>query len=450
MVNLKNPIVTPKQKHSLSLVYRNSDQTVPEKLMQPLNVAIVVSLVIHGVAGYGLPSLPFFQRPSIPKEVRIVELTPQEQSRIRRDAPPLPPSVSGVPLPGVPNPQGTAVNPGLYNFGTGTSSNNLGGGRTNFSAIPGFPTFNPDSQEDFNLNQGRQWSVGRFGSNGQFVVPEEDNSPPRNTQPQTGIPRDTPQAPPPLRQFERFTNADNFTTGGQALFSRSLPLATPSPSPSNTPSPSPSVAVTPSPSPSVAVTSSPSPSPSSGGDTGVAVNPTPTSSPSPSPGNNGEAGNPGGNNSDNSDNNGNGGTPSPNGVIPSPNGVTPNPLLAFDPRQTELTADGLSIGFTDFLGEGNEALLQKDRQMQLTLEVPYPSAACGPQLGGTAILGVILNEEGKISKGPAILQSSGYEIFNQAAIEAAKVYTQFTPAKVYIITVPFAYKPEACSGGSNE
>jgi outer membrane biosynthesis protein TonB len=63
---------------------------------------------------------------------------------------------------------------------------------------------------------------------------------------------------------------------------------------------------------------------------------------------------------------------------------------------------------------------------------------------------MILNEEGMISKGPAILQSSGYGIFNQAAIEVAKAYTQFSPAKVYIVTVPFAYSPEVCPGGSNE
>jgi TonB family protein len=441
MVNLETPIPTSKPKNSLSLVYRNSDQTVPEKLLQPLNVAIVVSVVIHGVAGYGLPSLPFFQRPSVPKEVRIVELTPQEQSRIRRDAPPLPPSVSGVPLPGVPSQQGTAVNPGLYNFGTGTSSNNLGGGRTNSSAIPGFPTFNPGSQRGFNPNQGRQWSAGSFGSNGQFTVPGEGEDVQRNTQPQTVIPRETPQSPPPLRQFERFTTADNFTTGSRSIFSRSLPPATPSPTPSNTPSPSPSVAVTPSPSPSVAVSPSPSPSPSSDSGTGVAVNPSPTVSPSPT--NNNSTGGNGGTGSSEGNNSGNG-----NPITPE--NLTPNPLLAFNPSQTELTADALSIGFTDFLGEGNEVLLQKDRQMQLTLDVPYPSEACGQQLGGTAILGVILNEEGKISKGPAILQSSGYGIFNQAAIEAAKAYTQFSPAKVYIVTVPFAYSLEVCAGGSNE
>jgi len=449
MVNLETPIATPKPKNSLSLVYRNSDRSLPEKLFQPLNVAIVVSVVIHGVAGYGLPSLPFFQRPPVLKEVRIVELTPQEQSRIRREAPPLPPSVSGVPLPGVPSQQGN-VNPGFSNFGipSNNSANNFGrrnfNGGSNFGSgsstvIPGNPTL--DDRRAFNLGQSRQWTNGDFGGNGQFIVPGD--SPPRTP----NIPRETPQAPPPLRQFERFTTADNFTTGGRSIFNhlsrQTSPRNTSSPSPN--PSSSPLAAITPSPSPSVAITPSPSPSGSDGG-TGVAVNPTPTSSPSPSPGNNGGSGSPG----NSGENNGNGGSVSPNGVIPNPNGVTPNPLLAFDPRQTELTEDGLSIGFTEFLGEGNEVLLQQDRQVKLTLDVPYPSVACGQQLGGTTILGMILNEEGVISKGPAILQSSGYGIFNQAAIDAAKAYTQFSPAKVYIVTVPFAYSPEVCPGGSNE
>ncbi len=481
MVNLETSIAPPKPKNSLSLVYRNSDQSLPEKLFQPLNVAIVVSVVIHGVAGYGLPALPFFQRPPIPKEVRLVELTPQEQSRIRREAPPLPPSVSGVPLPGVPSQQGTAVNPGLYNFGleapsnnsannsTNNSTNNFGGrnfssgnnfGGSSYTTIPGNPT--PDDRSAFNPGQSRQWTTGGFGGNGQFMVPGD--SPPRTS----NRPRETPQAPQPLRQSERFITADNFTTRGRSIFSRSFTPATPSPTPSNTPSPSPNsspspdsspsplAAITPFPSPSVAVTPSPSPSPSGsdggsdGGGTGVAVNPTPTSSPSPSTGNNGGTDNPGNNGGNGDENNGDGGSASPNGVTPSPDSVTPNPLLAFNPSQTELSEDGLSIGFTDFLGEGNEVLLQQDRQVKLTLDVPYPSEACGQKLGGTTIVGMILNEEGVISKGPAILQSSGYEIFNQAAIEAAKAYNEFSPAKVYVITVPFAYSPEVCPGGSNE
>ncbi len=455
MVNLETPIPTPKPKNSLSLVYRNSDQSVSEKLLQPLNVAIVVSVVIHGVAGYGLPSLPFFQRPSVPKEVRIVELTPQEQSRIRRDAPPLPPSVSGVPLPGVPNQQGTAVNPGLYSFVPGTPSNNFGSGssgRTNFPSASN--PWNILGNEDNQARQGTSTNNLGIGSSGRTNSPNVSN-------PRSILGNEENQAREGSRQLitteleglDASTTTGNFRIGGRSIFNRffrqTSPSNIPSPSPliavapstSPTSSPSPLAAISPSPSPSVTLSPSPSPSGSDVG-TGMVVNPSPTSSPSPSTGNNGETGTPG-NSGENSGNGGNGGSV-------SPNGVTPNPLLAFDPSQTELTEDGLSIGFTDFLGEGNEVLLQQDRQVKLTLDVPYPSEACGPQLGGTAILGMILNEEGAITKGPTILQSSGYGIFNQAAIEAAKAYPQFSPAKVYIVTVPFAYSPEVCPGGSNE
>jgi outer membrane biosynthesis protein TonB len=120
-----------------------------------------------------------------------------------------------------------------------------------------------------------------------------------------------------------------------------------------------------------------------------------------------------------------------------------------NPTNTDLTQDGLSSNFVSFLGAGNDDFLKQDQQVKLTLDkVPYPIEACVPRLGGTAILGVITDRAGAISKGPEILQSSGYGIFNQAAIAAATTYTNFTPTKVYIITVPFAYSPETCPGVS--
>ena len=103
------------------------------------------------------------------------------------------------------------------------------------------------------------------------------------------------------------------------------------------------------------------------------------------------------------------------------------------------------------MGAGNEQFLQPDKQVKVTLEVKYPPEACVLKLDKpvTAIFGVIIDEAGTIAKGPEMIQSSGYGIFNEAAQAATIAYAQFTPAKVYIVTVPFVYSPDACAGVSN-
>lgn len=412
MVNLKTPpteVVTPQNK--LSLVYRDSDKTLPQKLLQPLNIAIVVSAVLHGVIGYGAPALPFLQRPTPPQEVKIMQLTPQEQSRIRRDVQPLPPAVTGVPIPNAPG-QGRTIPPGF------SGNNNF----NNSSRFGGFPTFDPDDSQTFVQRNPRQFA-GTFGSGvPQFTIPTNPGTVPTNEQRPAVVPRETPAPNVPVRRSDRFITAENFSTGGRSL----SPFPTPSPT-----------TATPTPTPTPTTNNS---TPTGSDPNNLATStPTPTTSPSPTPNTTGGGGGGSGNPNNGENNNGN------------PGSITPNPLLAFNPERTELSTDGQNTEFLGFLGAGDEQLLQPDKQVRLTLEVKYPLAACTLRLDKpvTTILGVVTNQEGAISKGPEILQSAGYEIFNQAAKEAVLKYNQFTPAKAYLFTVPFAYSPEACAEAGN-
>jgi len=418
MVNLKTPLpeVAP-AKNSLALIYRDSDKTLPQKLLQPLNIAVVVSAVLHGVLGYGLPALPFLQRPAAPKEVNILQLTPQEQSRIRRDVQPLPPAVTGVPIPNAPS-QGRTVNPGFPS----TFPNNS----NNFSTIPrgsSFPTYIPDDETTFvpaNPRQSRTFGGGAT----QYTIPTD----PGGTRQTVIVPRETPAPNVPVRRSDQFRTADNFTTAGRSIFSS--PFARPSPTPSATSTP----VATPVP------TSSPSGGNPENNNGSGTLSPTPIPTPTPSTAANG--GNSEGNGNAGNLNNTNNGTPG---------GATPNPLLAFNPEGTELTPDSQDAGFVGFLGAGNEQFLQSDKQVRLTLDVKYPLEACVLKLDKplTTIVGVIINEAGAIAKGPNLIQSSGYGIFNEAAKAATIGYAQFTPAKVYIVTVPFVYSLEACAGASS-
>ncbi len=420
MANLVTPpLETKTAQNSLSLVYRDSQQTLPQKLFQPLNVAIILSAVLHGVIGYGAPALPFFQRPAVPREVKIMQLTPQEQSRIRRDVQPLPPAVTGVPIPNAPG-QGRTVSPGF----PGTFPNNS----NNFSTVPrgsNFPTYVPDDGTTFVPNP----RYGTFGGGAtQYRVPSDPETEPRQI---VVAPRETPAPNIPARRSDQFRTADNFTTAGRSVFSS--PFTRPSPTTTSTPT-----------TPTPTATSTPTSTPTGGNPentSGTATsNPTPTPTPTASTASTeGNGSDLGGNSNTGNTNNGNLG------------GTTPNPFLAFNPERTELTSDSQDAGFIGFLGAGNEQFLQPDKQVKLTLEVKYPPEACVLKLDKpvTAIFGVIIDEAGTIAKGPEMIQSSGYGIFNEAAQAATIAYGQFTPAKVYIVTVPFVYSPDACAGVSN-
>lgn len=419
MVNLETPpteVAPPKNR--LSLIYRDADQTLPQKLFQPINIAIVVSTVLHGVIGYGAPALPFLQRPAAPREVKIMQLTPQEQSRIRRDVQPLPPAVTGVPIPNAPG-QGRTISPGL----TGTFPNN---NFNNSSRASGFPTSVPDDGQTFVPTNPRR-SEGTFGSG---ILQNTSPNNPGNEQRQTVVvPRETPAPNIPVRRSDQFIAAQNFSTGGRSIL----------PSPFTRPSPAPTATSTPTATPTPATTPTGGNPDNTAGNTTPSPSPVPTTTPVTAGNNNGDPGTSG---NPNSGGNNNG----------SPGSVTPNPLLAFNPERTDLTSDGQNTEFLGFLGAGDEQLLQPDKQVRLTLNVRYPLAACLLKLEkpATAILGVITNQEGAISKGPDILQSSGYEIFNQAAKDAVLRYDQFTPAKAYLFTVPFVYSPETCNGVGNQ
>ena len=74
----------------------------------------------------------------------------------------------------------------------------------------------------------------------------------------------------------------------------------------------------------------------------------------------------------------------------------------------------------------------------------YPKAACLNKLNGAAVYGVTVNAQGKATSAPYLIRSSGYEIFNQQAIQDIKSHT--FPAEVgsYYATVSYRYDPEAC------
>lgn len=86
---------------------------------------------------------------------------------------------------------------------------------------------------------------------------------------------------------------------------------------------------------------------------------------------------------------------------------------------------------------------------QLNLAGPYPRAACLRQMQGTAVIGALIDTDGKVLEEPApkVLQSSGYGIFNQRALDAVKAYTfdEADNRQLYLVSVTFAPNSDICA-----
>jgi outer membrane biosynthesis protein TonB len=148
--------------------------------------------------------------------------------------------------------------------------------------------------------------------------------------------------------------------------------------------------------------------------------------------------------------------PTPGEAAPSP---SPPPLLA---EQEELLAaleyseEGTSQqaaleNYADWFEEVT-ALLGEDWDGEnadvITIAAPYPLVACPRQLQGTTVLGVVVGADGTLSEEPApqILQSSGYGLFNQVALDLMEDY-EFEAGntqRAYQVYVQFEYDPEQC------
>jgi TonB family protein len=87
-----------------------------------------------------------------------------------------------------------------------------------------------------------------------------------------------------------------------------------------------------------------------------------------------------------------------------------------------------------YKNNGNSSLWQ-----QQEIELPLPELACRYQLQGRAIIGVLVNPEGEIIREVNLIQSTGYAILNQAALEAVKNQS-FEPtetSQLYLLKVTF-------------
>ena len=79
----------------------------------------------------------------------------------------------------------------------------------------------------------------------------------------------------------------------------------------------------------------------------------------------------------------------------------------------------------------------------------YPATACSRQLAGTAVYGVTVDGQGRLSSEPQLIKSAGFPIFNQQAAREVSLTRFNNPSgesRSYRVQVSFAPNPEVCRG----
>lgn len=380
------------------MTYLPADNSFPEKLrrwsQEPWWWAAIASLGVHSLLWVVLPFLPSSEETErdIQKPVELIQLTPQEQSRLPDFAAPQ------AITPTFPTPPNSGFAGGLPGQGFSLSPlPNQGFGRLPSPTLPPFfvPSFPPPPLSSF-----RSRIPSIFSPRSPFVIPP----PPPST-----LPPPTPATPPSpdIRNlspgFTRIPNVLSPNPDNPRLF------ASPSPTPTASPS---------DPSATPGATSTPAPT--------TSAPPSPSSSPT-----------------------------APNQPLSPERQLAElrdrEPLLyvpesQFTARERAGTA---SLSWLNQIDRPNQDL---DDLGEVKLPSPYPPAACllAPELDGepvTSTVGVVVGADDKLVGDPVLLQSGGYGIFGEEAIAIARAHTfdNLTDAEQpYLVQVTFTYDRDAC------
>jgi len=391
--------------------FPNFLQSFSQKLFQPTGIAVMASIGIHGLVGATLPYWPIAspEKPQQLRNVKLVQLTPEEQSRLPQLSPlaispnqlqslyPLPPS------PSTTFPSLSSKDPSLLNLppigplppaGSGLSSS-------------------AKTQSSQQQQQQRQNST----KNTPLVIA------------------------PPSRQSilhgRDFQGQDLFNLTGALASATPLPDPNPIPNQTRTPStfPSPSQTRTPSTFPSPSQTTTPSTFPSPSQTTTPSTFPSPTASP--------VASNP--NPTTRSRDRGiNPTTPTPRvSASPAPQPHTPTP-----PENNSRNSGGGTN--EEYVRNSINALISMGGTDEIKKYEPisgkYPKEACLDRLSGRSIVTAKVNEQGNLVDTRLTAKSSS-QFFDEIALLTVKGISFRATGKAILYQVPvdFEYNSKVCS-----
>ena len=414
--------------------YLSFIKNLPEKLTQPPLIAALASVGIHGVLAMTLPSLSASSKPEEQKPrgtVKVVELTPAEQSRIPQLAPP-PVSLPPIPnqtqlLPPLPPP--SSVLPPIpssppYKFPlNSTPQPRTGAGLPDLFQRSSDRRQRRARQNPFNPNN-PDFTVGRLPDppkvpqSGSPKVTQQEirrrlfQGLPAGVQPgQNDISGFYPPPPPPDSQQQTPFNSSEASSGEQP------PIDFGQQTPSN-PKPQRSIDFgqqTPNSEPQIAANSGQQ---------------TPNNSEQRTPANSGQQ------------------TPplSPQQIAAARRELQRQQVLADIRQQRRNYAyDGNGTRDDDYrqklAGWGSRLNKVPSKEQEITLTPKY-RACFIKKPEATALVGAQVDAKGNVTA--ELLRSSGYNILNDKAQEVVKAHSFGAKEQVYVVQVKFAYNEKDC------
>ena len=414
--------------------YLSFIKNLPEKLTQPPLIAALASVGIHGVLAMTLPSLSASSKPEEQKPrgtVKVVELTPAEQSRIPQLAPP-PVSLPPIPnqtqlLPPLPPP--SSVLPPIpssppYKFPlNSTPQPRTGAGLPDLFQRSSDRRQRRIRQNPFNPNN-PDFTVGRLPDppkvpqSGSPKVTQQEirrrlfQGLPAGVQPgQDDISSLFPPPPPPDSQQQEPFNSSETSSGEQP------PIDFGQQTPSN-PKPQRSIDFgqpTPNSEPQITTNSGQQ---------------TPKNSEQQTPANSGQQ------------------TPplSPQQIAAARRELQRQQVLADIRQQRRNYAyDGNGTRDNDYkqklAGWGSRLNKVPSKEQEITLTPKY-RACFIKKPEATALVGAQVDAKGNVTA--ELLRSSGYNILNDKAQEVVKAHSFGAKEQVYVVQVKFAYNEKDC------
>ncbi len=362
-------------------------------MRQPAGIAFAASIGVHGLLGISLPLLspPETETPDRQQRVQVVELSPDQARRLPQSVLPQSPTAS-VPVPGnqfSPN----WLRPSLPN------GNNPG---YSLTPLPGFPNLYrlPTGLNTYNQPQ----TV--------TINPSYQGAPLRQPDGLRQLPTQRSTVAPLFDDNILQTRAPqwNVTPDSPNLQISGKPPQSPSPSATQSPQPSPQ-------SPEASPTATPASPAASPTTSAISLQPVQVElSPSSSP----------------------------TQPATSPQPASPDNLLAYNSDGTgQGDAAGRLAAWQEQIQSSGVVTSEGNSWQPLPLKVSPPERARSlvekADRPIRAIVGVLVDADGKVVGEPSLIQSSGYELLNQAAINAVINHDySSTGVKVpYLITLEF-------------
>lgn len=125
-------------------------------------------------------------------------------------------------------------------------------------------------------------------------------------------------------------------------------------------------------------------------------------------------------------------------------------LYTFKPAGT--STESANSAFLSWYGEamGKDYAEGEAKPNQAEVTAEYPKVGCPLKKTQRAVVGIVVDAESQLLGEPKLLQSSGYELFNQQALQVAKAYSFKNDSgsnQVYLLGVNFKYSEEVCPAG---